>query len=303
MSACLSADPSLILCATICSDLGMVLAEDKSAEPSTQMEWLGFEVDSVKMTIRVPDEKLSDILIEAGEWENKEKASKKELQSIAGKFAHISQCIPHSRKFMNRILAGVRAAHHTGWIRVSEDLRRDIRWFIEFAEVFNGVLLIPVSLPKVVLECDACLQGAGGFGVKGYYTVQFPIQTQIDHHISRLEALNVVMCIKTLVPNEQKCVCVLVRTDNSAAAAVLMNGKTKDPVLAVCARVLAMHAALRQWQVIVTHVPGVSLILADALSRYTLSARYRDIVRRRTKNRSLVKVRPNELSDILYSHV
>ena len=138
---------------------------------------------------------------------------------------------------------------------------------------------------------------------KGYYSVQFPIQTQIDHHIARLEAVNVVMCVKTLVPPSVKCVCVLVRTDNSAAASVLMTGKTRDPILALCARVLAMYIGLRQWQVIVTHVPGVSLILADALSRYTLSERYKNIVLKKVGQRSLVKVEPVEVMKILDSIV
>ena len=104
-------------------------------------------------------------------------------------------------------------------------------------------------------------------------------------------------------PPSERCVCVLVRTDNSAAASVLMTGRTRDPILALCARVLAMYIGLRQWQVLVTHVPGVSLILADALSRYTLSKRYENIVHEKVGKRSLIKVQPVDVMKILDSVV
>ena len=286
---------------SLCEELGMALAEEKSAPPSQCMEWLGFELNSIDMTLKVPQSKLDDILKEAGQWEKKVKANKSEIQSVAGKFSHISQCIPHSRKFMNRILANLRVTSRTGWVTVSEGLRSDVRWFVEFARQFNGVLLIPPSFPKVVLEVDACLQGGGGFSDKGYYKTRYPIQTQIDHHIARLEAMNAITALETLVPSDKRCVCVLIRTDNSAAAAVLMTGRTHDPVLAACARELATYAGLRQLQIIVTHVPGISLVLADALSRYTLSKRYENIANKRIATRNLTEVKAVDLLFVLNS--
>lgn len=45
-------------------DLGLSLAKDKCQSPSTSIEWLGFEVDSIKMTVGIPQNKLREISAE-----------------------------------------------------------------------------------------------------------------------------------------------------------------------------------------------------------------------------------------------
>ena len=181
---------------SICEYLGLALAEDKSAAPNHTMEWLGFKVDSTQLLLSVPEEKLSLILSDGIEWLSKKKATRPELQSIIGRLSHISQCIKHSRKFMSRILATLRRAPKHGSIRLDLDMKLDIAWFLDFAVRFNGRLIIQPSLPIFDIECDACLRGAGGFSLTEYYSATFPAEVADPHHISRLEAINVVVAVK-----------------------------------------------------------------------------------------------------------
>lgn len=54
-------------------------------EPSTQIVFLGIEIDSVNMCMRLPNAKLDQIRTELSLFENRKRASKKQLQSLAGK--------------------------------------------------------------------------------------------------------------------------------------------------------------------------------------------------------------------------
>ena len=204
---------------------------------------------------------------------------------------------------MNRILGNMREAARTGVVRVGEGLRRDVAWFCEFARRFNGLLLIPRNLPELVIECDSTLQSGGGWGAGKYYRVVYPANVQNEHHISRLEALNAVIALKTLVPpgDNLEHVRVHIYSDNSASVAVMMNGRTGDQVMASTARDLAMYVAMNQWEIVVTHKPGKDLVLADALSRYDTGDGYKAIVEKEVSERKLVEVQPVDLIHILYT--
>ena len=54
-------------------------------EPSTQIVFLGIEIDSVNMCMRLLNAKLDQIRTELSLFENRNRASKTQLQSLAGK--------------------------------------------------------------------------------------------------------------------------------------------------------------------------------------------------------------------------
>lgn len=250
-----------------CKDLGLKVAVDKSAGPTQTMQWLGFEIDTLALTVTIPKKKLSEVLEEATEWETKAYAGRRELQSLAGKLAHISSCIRHARKFMSRVLAQLRSTPQHQKRKVGKELRKDLAWFKQCAANLNNKQIIQVDWPSFNIECDACLTGGGGFSDSHYYATPFPCAWQERYHISQLEAINTLLAVKTLVPWDLRNHVIKIKTDNSASASVLVTGRSHDPVLAACSRELAMLVVLQQLEIDVTHVPGASLSLADALSR------------------------------------
>ena len=259
---------------SLCATLGLNIAHDKSAFPSTTMEWLGFEFDTVLMQITIPQSKLREVLALVDIWTTKAHATRRELQSLSGRLNHVALCIQPARRFMARILSTLRAAPQTGIIKIDEEARRDVTWFVKYAEASNGRYLLRPTLTKLCLECDACLEGGGGFSPTHFYSVRFPLRWVLEHHISRLEALNVVIALKSLIPDDLHCTEVVIKTDNIAAAYSLTTGKARDPVIASCARELWLIAATRQLKITVEHAPGESLVLADALSRRHKSPDY-----------------------------
>ena len=197
---------------SLCDILGIKIAPDKSAYPSTSMEWLGFHLDTKKMEVTIPALKLQEILDIAVIWATKKSATRREYQVLAGKLNHVALCILPARRFMSRILTALRSAPQSGYIKVSPDVRRDIAWFSRYAEACNGRYLLRPITGTFVIECDACLEGGGGFSETSFYSTRFPLQWVLDHHISRLESLNLIIAIKTLIPADLTCTEVIVKT-------------------------------------------------------------------------------------------
>ena len=162
--------------------------------------------------------------------------------------------------FMARVLTSLRVAPQTGRVKVDEEARSDKAWFVKHAEASNGCLLLCPTLNKIYLECDACLEGGLGFSSTHSKSVRFPLEWIVRHHISQLEALNVIIALKSLIPDDLHSTEIVIRTDNIASAYSLTNGKAKDPVIASCARELWLIAATRQ---LIITVPGESLVLAN----------------------------------------
>ena len=279
--------------------LGLKLAPDKCSPPATEMEWLGFLFNTQDMSITLPPSKLRDILDLTATWARKERASRRELQQLAGKLNHISQCVLPARKFMSRILAALRSAPQWGTIRITEPFRRDIAWFARYAEKCNGRILMEDDLPSFEIQCDACLEGGGGFSDTNFYSIPFHESMFADMHISQIEAFNIVLAVKTLMPDDLRAAQIVITTDNSAAMHTLNSGRTHDPILAACSRELWLVAALRELRIVVNHAPGASLVLADALSRRLRSRAHDDIATQMTRHLGLLQVLPCPINAVL----
>ena len=283
----------------LCSTLGLKLASDKSAFPAQRMEWLGFHFDTINMQITVPMSKLLEVQELAATWSVKTRATRRDLQKLAGKLNHISQCVLPARKFMARILRLLRTAPAWGTVPVDAGLRKDVLWFTNYAKHCNGRLLLRENLPSFNIQCDACPEGGGGFSDTQYYSTRFDDDMAKSYHISQIEALNIVLAIKTLVPADLRSAELVITTDNSAAMHTLNTGKTRDPVLSACSRELWLFAALRELSVTVNHAPGATLVLADALSRRHKSGEYQDLVTQMTRQLNLLPVAPYCIDNVL----
>ena len=287
----------------LCESLGLRLAPDKTAFPATTMEWLGFHFDSHSMTVTIPAEKLQEVRDLARAWTFKKRASRRDLQVLAGKLLHISHCVLPARKFMSRVLALLRSAPQVGTIQLDCETRRDVQWFIDYADACNGRLLITPMLPVFWIECDACLEGAGGFSNTNYYSFRFSSREAENRHISQLEAINIVAAVKTLTPLTLKNHQVRVTTDDSASMYALNSGRTRDYLLAACARELWLFAAINQLEIVIEHAPGESLLLADALSRRDKHPSYEATVSKLTCEKRITPVEPVPLRYVLTNYL
>lgn len=138
-------------------DLGLDLALHKCVSPTNVIDWLGYTIDSNEMVISIPNTKMHEFVKECTSWVSKRRASKKGIQSLVGRMAFIANCVTQSRRFMSRVLGTLRAKGDREWTTLSDDFRLDVKWFITYAKLGNGVSIITTTRHKVHMECDSSL--------------------------------------------------------------------------------------------------------------------------------------------------
>ncbi len=67
--------------------LGFAIHWGKVVDPTTKIVFLGIELDSVEMALRLPDEKLGQLTSELRMFLSRKRASKRQFQSLAGRLS------------------------------------------------------------------------------------------------------------------------------------------------------------------------------------------------------------------------
>ena len=111
-----------------CKRIGVSLAEEKTGGPTPVLVFLGLEIDTQEMVIRIPQDKLNSTRVKLKNIFNKEKVTLNELQSLVGLLNFCAKAIPSVRVFNRRFcdaMCGIKKKSH--FIRVSHNMKEDIR--------------------------------------------------------------------------------------------------------------------------------------------------------------------------------
>ena len=79
-----------------CKELGVPLAMEKLEGPSTTLTFLGVEIDTSKMEIKLPGEKLHRIRQELSTWMGKKKATKRHILALVGLLLGLRRLCRHN---------------------------------------------------------------------------------------------------------------------------------------------------------------------------------------------------------------
>ena len=274
--------------------LGLPLAEAKSVPPPTRcITWLGITFDIPSRTVAIPIAKVHEILRIMEAMYKKKAMNRKDFQQLAGRINYIARACQPARLFMSHILAQLRG-HPIGYTRVTAGTQADIRWFLDFLPVFNGVSLVPAFPPVLLIEADSCMEGGGALAGDRCYTYAYTERIKKGAHISQLEAINCLAAIRLFVEATHTGNTIEVQCDNTAAIAVYTSGKGKDPVILACARGIWRHVAALDCYLVFTHIPGVRMGVADTLSRACLSTTHANKAIALIRDRSLTRLYPDE---------
>ena len=126
-----------------CRELGVPVEEAKSEGPVSKLHFLGIELDTTAMELRLPHEKLTSLLKLLGDWRGKKSCTKRELLSIIGSLSHATKVVRSGRAFLRRLIdlskLAKRPHHH---LRLSREARSDLEWWFRFASSWNGVSMM-----------------------------------------------------------------------------------------------------------------------------------------------------------------
>lgn len=248
------------------ADLGLPEAIDKVQHPDTSVTWLGVNIDSVAMTLSIPQQKLREVQIAVKNALKCKAITKKHLQSLLGRLLHVAKCIKPARLFVSRLLEALRNAKGR-YIRVNQDMKRDLLWFREFCHAWNGNSLVQTSTPSRCISVDASGSGIGGTDGQTAYRMQLTASHDPVANICELEAANVVVAIHTFISEKDRGAHILVNSDSMAAVQVFTTGRGKNKVLLDLARHLWMVQSILDIKITYHHIPGNENVIADALSR------------------------------------
>ena len=262
--------------------IGLEVAPHKNCPPSQSMIWLGILVNSVDMTLSIPEGKLKEIQETVQNWDDKALANRKQVQSILGLLNFVGSVAPPVRIYTNRILNFLRGMPMEGYVVIPTEVREDLHFFKKLMPHFNGVAIIDKSHvpPDEVLEVDACLTGCGGLCSREFYSMKFPEFVQrMGHPIAHLEMLNVLVALRLWAQvwqgHKLQIFC-----DNSNTCLGLQNGRSHDVFMQGCIRAIFLITVAHDIELLVCHAPGTSLVAADALSRSHTGERFREILSR-----------------------
>jgi len=128
-----------------CSELGVILATDKTEGPSSCLTVLGIEIDSTAMELRLPQDKLTCLTSLLNTWHGKKAGVRCELESLAGMLQHACKVVRPGRIFLRRIYDLLATTSHFKphfTVRLNRECRADIDWWQKFIAIWNGISLM-----------------------------------------------------------------------------------------------------------------------------------------------------------------
>ena len=114
----------------LCGNLGLPLKWQKLEGPSTELTFLGILLDTKRMQLRLPEEKLLELKSLIAMWRKRKAGKKRELLSLIGKLSHAAKIIKPGRIFLRRMLDTTHKAKRLDhWVHLTEDFRSDLAWW------------------------------------------------------------------------------------------------------------------------------------------------------------------------------
>ena len=86
----------------MCQELGVPIADKKTVGPSTLITFLGLVADTLRMIVKISENKFEKLKFGISLILNSKKMKVKEFESIIGIMAFCARAIPSARAFMRR---------------------------------------------------------------------------------------------------------------------------------------------------------------------------------------------------------
>ena len=122
---------SLAVAVGLCQDLGFPVAPDKVVGPSTTLTFLGIELDSVSMVMRLPKPKLEHLKASLGRWLGRNSARKRQLESIIGQLSNAAIVVQPKRTFLRSLIETAKIPKkQEHLVRLNGECKADLHWWV-----------------------------------------------------------------------------------------------------------------------------------------------------------------------------
>ena len=245
--------------AKIFIDLGFTVHKNKSVlSPTNEIEYLGHVLNSLSMTIRLTENRLSKLRSTCHECLQAECITIRFLAKLIGLMVAAFLAIPYGRLYyraLDNLKTKSLKKHNFNWeknIVLDSESRKDITWWIQ-----NMDCVTPMKRgsPQLIITSDASLIGFGavckGETAKGLWSV-----SEKEQHINYLELLAAFNALKMFAKNVHD-KHILLRLDNSTAVCLInkMGTCKSKTLMSLCINLFEWCRSRNLW-ISATYIPS-----------------------------------------------
>ena len=273
--------------------LGCKLAYAKGQRGSGA-EWIGGELDiditNGILTAKVKDAIIKDITLLLDAFSKTNLISRKDLESFVGKLSHAAGLLVTLRPFLHSLWAALYSPEGkvsgTIW---TKQIAHSLSWLRAFFHHAMPGLVRRFRLTdflghgdRIEIGSDASPWGLGAWLAVNDIIIKFFYCALDDFDIElfslilgdckgqqTLECLAILVAIRAWIPSTEKRVqlCPVVRGDNMSALTMALKMRPRTAHMAIISREIALCLVHYSFPPAVFHTPGISHVIADALSR------------------------------------
>ena len=261
----------------ICHELGIPIAQDKLVGPVTNLIFLGLELDTLEMCIKIPAKKLESLITDLQYFLNQNRITLKNLQSLVGSLNFFSKAVRSARAFNRRfydLMSRAKKPYH--FIKLNTETKEDMRMWLYFLQSFNGKTYFPQSSwsDSDVLELFTDSAGSADLGCGAYFSGQwayFPWPKSWEEEgilkdMTFLEFVPVVLAIAIWGDRFQNQK-IIFNIDNLSLVNILNSQTSKSKRVMALIRPFILYTLRNNVVFKAKHIFSKSNFIADAISR------------------------------------
>ena len=256
---------------SICEDIGVPIAPDKTVGPEQSLPFVGIQLDTNDMTASLPLDKVHKFKQVISQFLLSSTVTLKQTQSLCGMLNFACGVIALARAFSRRLYdLGVGLSKPYYKVRVNKHVKQDLTVWRYFLDHYNGTTLLLdykwLSCQDLQLYTDASTTiGFGGtFGDRWFHGTWS--DTYIGSNIAILELYPICLALHLwaeLLSNQ----CLTINSDNMSVVCVLNSFTSKEHTMMILLRRLALLTMQHNILIRAKHIPGSLNVITDFLSR------------------------------------
>ena len=257
--------------------LGFAVHWGKVVDPTRIITFLGIELDSISMSLRLPQEKLQSFQEELQSFLCRKRATPVYCWERLSWAANV---VRGRRVFLRHIFDRIGLLKHKAHkTLISQEVHNDLLWWFTFLETFNGWSVVLDQQPLECVSTDACEEAAGGsfFNDWFYYNWEHDFPLASTFHINEKKVLAAVIAAHRWSPlwiNKS----IIVYSDNMVTVSDINIGTSRNPVLMQCLRKLFWLSATFNFHLNAPHIWGIFNVAADCASRLHLPGYFQTLL-------------------------
>ena len=124
------------------------IALDKLEGPTTVLTFLGLELDSRLLEVRLPAVKLAELHVLISSWLGRRACTRKELESLVGHLGFACKVVQPGKTFLRHMFELLSVPKSAcSFIRLNVSFRSDLLWWHTFLAPLNGINLTRTLAP------------------------------------------------------------------------------------------------------------------------------------------------------------